>query len=374
MAGPWAGLRWWRGGALGRPPTGMPARLEPAWRRQMAWGNVPDAFVELCMACGLTNMGRKRMCDRIGRAVREAAFQAVDLGRAQHAVQERHEAALARSAGTPPRSPASDVGSVSSSGSDDARDRGAWSDAPRVGQPNVRAAQATAHRADEAARVANATAARTAARAAEQAEEALAAAATAAATAVVRPGRFTKTDAASPAARLCTSSSEAAASPAPRGRSSGHGWSAAKLAQRTRSCGHAPRLGGHSRDRAWPGPGRASPAWPWPTATRAWPWCARSGRAAPSAAPQRCADHLSPERVRRSARPGAWPIDWRLLPRWTRRSAAPRCRGKPRRARPPASAAAPCTVSSAGPPRPTGRLDGAPSDGGQWFAVIAAPV
>ena len=99
MDGPWRGLRWWRDGAMGAPPPGMPDRLVPAWRRQMAWGNVPDAFVELCMACGLTDVGRKRICNRVSRAVRAAAFQAVDLGRAQHAALERHEAALARGAG-----------------------------------------------------------------------------------------------------------------------------------------------------------------------------------------------------------------------------------------------------------------------------------
>ena len=85
LHGPWHGLRWWRGGAMGDPPAGMPSRLEPAWRRQMAWGNVPDTFVELCMACGLTDVGRKRICNRISRAVRAAAYQAVDLGRTQHA-------------------------------------------------------------------------------------------------------------------------------------------------------------------------------------------------------------------------------------------------------------------------------------------------
>ena len=205
MLGPWRGLRWWKDGALGASPAGMHERLVPAWRRQMAWGNVPDAFVELCMACGMTDVGRKRICDRISRAIRAAAFQAVDLGRAQHAAQARQEAALADSVGLADEpelgsdGEAGDDDGGALSDSDDDMDRGSWSLAPRVGQHVAREAQGAAHKAVVAARKAAGAAARLAALEAERAAAALTAAsltaAEAAAAHAARPGRFGRAEA-----------------------------------------------------------------------------------------------------------------------------------------------------------------------------------
>ena len=157
------------------------------------------------MACGMTDVGRKRICDRISRAIRAAAFQAVDLGRAQHAAQARQEAALADSVGLADEpelgsdGEAGDDDGGALSDSDDDMDRGSWSLAPRVGQHVAREAQGAAHKAVVAARKAAGAAARLAALEAERAAAALTAAsltaAEAAAAHAARPGRFGRAEA-----------------------------------------------------------------------------------------------------------------------------------------------------------------------------------
>ena len=141
MGGPWRRLRWWDGKGLGSPPDTLSPGDREAWCRRLRWGSVPIDLEELCRACGMSWGGRRRFLDRSSRAIRSAAFQAVSLGRAEHACRRRRERA---EAGAPASSSSSSAGS-SSEGDGIAGDRGVWQGSERVGNSELRIQQDAAH-------------------------------------------------------------------------------------------------------------------------------------------------------------------------------------------------------------------------------------